>query len=86
MNAKNELIDAIQSEIDNADFSNEETCDNSYQLFITKIDKIYKASTDTSLTIHDIVEVINIVDNLELSLIEAYQNAINYLQEATNAV
>jgi len=83
MNAKNKLIDAIQSEIDNADFSNEETCDNSYQFFIIKIDEIYKASTDNTLTIHDIVEVINIVDNLELTLIEAYQNAIIYLQEET---
>ena len=83
MNAKNKLIDTIQSEIDNADFSNDETCDNSYQFFITKIDEIYKTSTDNTLTIHDIVEVINIVDNLELTLIEAYQNAIIYLQEET---
>jgi len=36
MDSKNKLIEAIQNELDNADFSNEQSCDDSYQLFLTK--------------------------------------------------
>jgi len=79
MDSKNKLIEAIQNELDNADFSNEQSCDDSYQLFLTKTNEIYKSTSDDSLDIHDIVEVVNILDNLELSLKEAYIEAIKYL-------
>ena len=42
MNARDWLIDALQSEIDNADFSTEETQDDSYQYAISKITEIFK--------------------------------------------
>lgn len=76
MNARDELIDALQNEIDNADFSTEETQDDSYQYVITKITEIFKECNDDSLTLHDVVEVVNILDNLDLTLIEAYEHAI----------
>lgn len=76
MNARDELIDALQNEIDNADFSTEETQDDSYRHAITKITEIFKECSDDSLTIHDIVEVVIILDDLELTLKEAYEHAI----------
>lgn len=79
MNARDRLIEALQDEIDNADFSTEETQDDSYQYAITKITEIFKEYNDDSLTLHDVVEVVNILDNLELSLKDAYENAVNFL-------
>lgn len=76
MNARDELIDALQSEIDNADFSTEETQDGSYQNIITKITEIFRTRTDNSLTLHDVVETVNIIDDLELPLKKAYAYAI----------
>ena len=76
MNARDWLIDALQSEIDNADFSTEETQDDSYQYAISKITEIFKECNDDSLTLHDVVEVVNILDDLELSIKDAYEHAI----------
>ena len=76
MNARDWLIDALQSEIDNADFSTEETQDDSYQYAISKITEIFKECNYDSLTLHDVVEVVNILDDLELSLKDAYEHAI----------
>lgn len=79
MNARERLIEALQNEIDNADFSTEESQDNSYQLAITKITEIFREHPDNSLTLHDIVGVVDNLDNLEVTLQEAYVDAIAYL-------
>lgn len=81
MDVKDILIEALQSEIDNADFSTEHGQDGSYQLAITKISEIFREYDDESLTLHDIVAVVNILDNLELTLLQAYESAIDYLRE-----
>lgn len=75
MNARNRLIKALQDEIDNADFS-EEKQDDSYQHAITKITEIFREYPDDSLTLNDVVEVVNILDDLELTLQKAYRFAI----------
>ena len=79
MNARDWLIEALQDEIDHADFSTEETQDDSYQYAITKITEIFRTYPDNSLTLHDVVEVVNILDDLELSLKDAYEHAITSL-------
>lgn len=76
MTARYELIAALYNEIDNADFSSEETQDDSYRHAIAKITEIFKECSDDSLTLHGVTEVVNILDDLELSLKDAYQNAI----------
>ena len=81
MNARNWLIDALQTEIDEADFSTEKSQDDSYKYAITKITEIFRARPDNSLTLHDVVKVVNILDDLELTLREAYVDAIEYLQK-----
>lgn len=75
MTARYELIAALYNEIDNADFSTEEKQDDSYRHAIAKITEIFKECR----TIHDVVEVVNILDNLELSLKDAYENAVKFL-------
>ena len=75
MNARDRLIQALKNEIDNADFS-EEKQDDSYQNIITKITEIFRTYPDNSLTLHDVVEVVNILDDLELPLKDAYVHAI----------
>lgn len=79
MNARDELIEALQNEINNAVFTTEEKQDDSYRHAITKITEIFKECSDDSLTIHDVVEVVNILDDLELSLKDAYEHAITSL-------
>lgn len=76
MNARYELIAALYNELDNVDFTAEEKQDDSYRHAITKITEIFKECSDDSLTIHDVTEVVNILDDLELSLKDAYKNAI----------
>ena len=79
MNPKELLIAALQTEIDEADFSTEEKQDDSYQYVISKITEIIKENSD-EIELHDIVKVVNIIDNLDLTLKEAYQCAIEYLE------
>lgn len=76
MNARDYLIEALQDEIDHADFSTEEKQDGSYQNIITKITEIFKKCDDDSLDLHDVVETVNIIDDLELPLKKAYAYAI----------
>lgn len=76
MNSRYELIAALYNEIENADFTTEETQDDSYQHAITKITEIFKECDDGSLDLHDIVETVNILDDLELTLKKAYEQAI----------
>ncbi len=76
MNARDRLIQALKNEIDHADFSTEETQDDSYQHIISKITEIFRTYPDNSLTLHDVVEVVNILDDLELPLKDAYVHAI----------
>lgn len=79
MNSKEQLIAALQDEIDNADFSTEETQDDSYQYAIIKITEIFKDCDDT-LDLHDVVETVNILDDLDLALKDAYEAAIQNLE------
>ncbi len=79
MNSKEQLIAALQDEIDNADFSTEETQDDSYQYAIIKITEIFKDCDDT-LDLHDVVKTVNILDDLDLVLKDAYEAAIQNLE------
>lgn len=79
MNARERLIDALQNEIDNADFSTEESQDDSYQFALNKIIEIIREHFDDSITLHDIVGVVDNLDNLEITLQEAYVDAIAFL-------
>ena len=76
MNAKDKLIDVLQNEIDNADFTSEQSQDDSYQRVINKITEIFKECDDDSSDLHVIVETVNILDDLDLALKDAYKHAI----------
>lgn len=80
MNSRYELIAALYNEIENADFSTEETQDDSYQHTIAKITEIFKDCDDGSLDLHDVVETVNILDDLDLTLQESYEKAILNLE------
>ncbi len=83
MNAKEKLIFALETELDCANFKTEQSRDDSYQLFITKVEEICNIANDNSLSIHDIVETINIVNNLNLPLRKAYEEALEYLNNTS---
>lgn len=82
MNAQERLIYALECELDNADFSTKQSRDDSYQLLVTKIEEICNLESDNSLSIHDIVKTMNIVDDLEPSLRKAYKAALKYLNSS----
>ena len=76
MNARERVIEVLQNELDHADFKTEQGQDDSYQLVITKITEIFRQYPDDSLTLKDIVETVNIIDDLDDPLIKAYRYAI----------
>ena len=80
MNAKEKLMLALEHELDFADFKTEKGQDDSYQTFIARIEEICNLSKDNSLSVHELVEAVNIIDDLEQSLRKAYKNALSYLK------
>ncbi len=76
MNARKRLIDALQNELDNADFTTEQGQDDSYQNILDKITEIFRQYPDNSLTLQDIAETVNYLDDLSLTLEKAYRYAI----------
>lgn len=76
MNARERLMDAIQNEIDNADFTTEKGQDDSYQHLLDVITEIFRQYPDNTLTLQDIVETVNIIDDLSVPLNKAYSYAI----------
>lgn len=81
MEARTELIIDLQAEMERADFSTEEGQDDSYQYTITRLTEVFKESEDDSLDLHDIVKIVNLLDDLELTLLDAYMSVIEYLEE-----
>lgn len=76
MNARERLMNAIQDEIDNADFTTEKGQDDSYQHLLDVITEIFRQYPDNTLTLQDIVETVNIIDDLSVPLNKAYRYAI----------
>ena len=80
MNPKELLIAALQTEIDEADFSTEQRQDDSYQYVINQIIDIFKEHSD-EIALHTIIKIVNILDDLDVTLKEAYQNAIEFIEK-----
>ena len=71
----------FKHECDNVDFNNEEKCDDSYQLMIEQLQIQFKNKkhNDKSLTQKDITYIKDVLNNLNLSLKEAYCEIVDFL-------
>lgn len=82
MNIRDNLLIDFEKEIDNVDFNDSQKCDNSYQLMYEQIIIQFKdrKSTDKSLKQQDIIYIIDVLNDTQLELRDAYFKIVEFLE------
>lgn len=83
MKVRDSLYIDFNYECDNVDFNDKEACDKSYQLMNDQLHIQFedKEKTDKSLTKKDIAYIVDVLNNTELELRDAYIIIYEFLRE-----
>ena len=78
MNARTRLIIDFQTELNLDGYGNKQWEDDSYQYMF---DTVTTIETDASFSFDDRLKVLDLMNDIHVSLHEAYFNALNYLED-----
>lgn len=78
MNARTRLMIDFQTELNLDGYGNKQWEDESYQYMF---DTVTTIETDDSLSFDDRLNVLDLMNDIHVSLREAYFNALNYLED-----
>lgn len=83
-NVKDMVLSDFEHQLETTNFDDENDMDNSYQYMVSQLDIHYRDKNvdDESLTLYDIMNIMNILGDIEkYTLKEAYETIISYLEE-----
>lgn len=83
-NVKDMVLSDFEHQLETTNFDDENDMDNSYQYMVSQLDIHYRDKNvdDESLTLYDIMNIMNILEDIEkYTLKEAYETIISYLEE-----